>query len=111
MVARPGGNAHEREIVRGRGRGRGHDRQGPVPASHAEGICAAGYRCLSERGQALALVQDDNLDALLARSLNDPAALGRTPAGRGIDEQHRLPRAAGGVPATTQHLLLDPLVR
>ena len=109
VVARPGGNAYERELVRGGGRG--HDRQRPVTAGHAEGICTAGYRCLSERCQALARGQDDNLDTLLARPLNDPAALGRTPAGPGIDKQHRLPRAAGGAPATTQQLLLDPLVR
>jgi len=94
-----------------RGGRRGHDRQGPVPAGHAEGICTFGYRCLNERCQALARGQDDSFDASLARSLNDPVALGRTPAGPGIDEQHRLPRAAGGVPATTQQLLLDPLVR
>jgi hypothetical protein len=106
MIARPGRNAHEREVVRGGGRG--HDREGTVPASHSEGICAASHRCLSERCQALAGGQDDSFNALLARSLNDPAALGGTPAGPGIDKQHRLSRAAYGPPAMTQELAFDP---
>ncbi len=109
VVARPGRNADERKPVRGGGRG--HDSQRPITTSHSEGICTAGYRCLSQRCQALARGQDDNLDPLLARPLNDPVARGRTPARPGIDKQHRLPRAAGGAPATTQQPLLNPLVR
>jgi hypothetical protein len=100
VIARPCRNAHEREVVR-RG-GRSHDREGAVPASHSEGICAAVHRCLSERSQALAGRQDDSFDALLARALNDAAARGRTPAGPGIDKQHRLSRAARITPATTE---------
>ena len=88
MIARPGGNAHEREIVRSRGRG--HDCQGPIATGHAEGIRAAGHCSLSERCEALARDQDDNLDALLARQVNDPVARGRAPARSGIDKQHRL---------------------
>jgi hypothetical protein len=72
VIARPGGDTYERELVRGGGRG--HDREGSVPASHSEGICAAGYRRFSELSQTLAWDQDDNLDILSARPLNDPIA-------------------------------------
>lgn len=109
MIARPGRNAHEREVVGGGDRG--HDREGPVSAGHSKGICAAGHRCVRERCQALAGGQDYSFDALLARSLNDPAARGRTPAGPGIDKQHRLTRAGGGPPATTQQLVFGPFPR
>ncbi len=109
MIARPGRDTHEREVVRGRGPG--HDREGPVPASHSEGICAAGHRCLSKRCQALAGGQNDSFDTLLAGSLNDPAACGRTPARPGIDKQHRLSRPAHGTPATTQQRAFDPFLR
>ena len=109
VIACPCRNAHEREVVRGGGRG--HDREGAVPASHSEGICAAVHRCLSERSQALAGRQDDSFDALLSRALNDATARGRTPAGPGIDKQHRPPRAFGGVPAAAQRVELDPFRR
>ena len=109
VVACAGGNAHEREVVRGRCGG--HDRQRPITASHAEGICAASCGCLSELCQALAGSQNDRLDTQLAGPLNDTAALGRAPPGPGIDEQHRLPRAADGVPAVTQQLMLDAFSR
>ena len=109
MIARPGRNAHEREVVRGSGGG--HDREGTVPAGHSEGICAAGYRSLSERCQVLGGRQDDGFNTLLARSLDDPAALGGPPAGPGIDKQHRLPRAAYGPPATMQQLAFGPFSR
>jgi hypothetical protein len=67
-----------------------------------EGICTFGYCSLSERGQVLARVQDVNVDALLARPLDDPAARGRPPTRPGIDKQHRPSRAAGDMPATTR---------
>lgn len=57
-------------------------------------------------GQALPGGQDDSLDAELARPLNDTTALGRATSGPGIDEQHRLSRAADGIPAVTQLLVL-----
>ena len=60
VIARPSGNAYEREVLSGSCRC--DDREGPIPASHAEGVCAAGYRCLSERCQALARGQDDSFD-------------------------------------------------
>jgi hypothetical protein len=104
VVARPRGNAHERELVRG-GRS-GYDGQGAITPSHTEGICAAGYRCLSERCQVVARGQDDNFDTLLARPLRNPGARGRAPAGPRIDKQHRLSRPADGAPATTQQLAL-----
>ena len=47
VVARPGGNAYEREAARCCDRG--HDRQRPIAAGHAEGICAASCCCLGER--------------------------------------------------------------
>jgi hypothetical protein len=109
MVARAGGDAHEREFVRSRGRG--HNREGPVPASHAEGVCAAGNRCLNERCQALAGVQNDSFDTVLAGPLGDPVARGRTAAGPGIDKQDGLPWTAGGVPAASQQALLDAFWR
>ena len=83
VVARPGRNANERKLVRGGGSG--HDSERPVTTSHSEGICTAGYCCLRERCQVLARSQDDNLDTLLARPLNDPVARGRTPTRPGID--------------------------
>jgi hypothetical protein len=109
MIARPGRDAHEREVVRS-SRG-SHDRQGPVPAGHSKGIGAVGYRSLSKRCQVLAGRQDDGFNAPLARSLNDPAALRGTTTGPGIDKQHRLPRAACGPPATTQELAFGPFSR
>ena len=102
MIARPGRNAHEREVVHSSGRG--HDRQGPVATGHTEGIGAAGHRCLSQRCQVLAGRQNDGFNTLPTRSLNDPAALGGPTTGPGIDKQHRLPRAAYGPPAATQQL-------
>jgi hypothetical protein len=109
VVARPGGNAHERELVRG-GRG-GHDYQRPITPSHSEDICALGRRGLSERCQAVARGQDDNFDALLSRSLNEPVARGGTPAGPRIDKQHRLSRTARGPPATMQQLVFGSFPR
>jgi hypothetical protein len=94
-----------------RGGGGGHDRERPVPASHAKSVCAACYRCPGERWQVLAGGQDDNLDTQSAGPLNDAAALGRTPAGPGIDEQDRLSRAAGDVPAVTQLVAPGPFSR
>ena len=109
MIARPGRNAHEREIVLSGGRG--HDRQGPITTGHSEGICAAGHRCLSQRCQALVRGQDDDFDALLTGSFNDPAARGRTAAGSGIDKQHGPSRAARGAPATTHQFVFCPFPR
>jgi hypothetical protein len=106
VVARPRGDADERKLVRGSDRG--HDSERPITTSHSEGICTAADRSLSERCQVLARGQDDNLDPLLARPLNDPVARGRTPSRPGIDKQHWLSWAAGGAPATTQQPLLNP---
>jgi hypothetical protein len=47
VVTRPGGDAHEREVVR-RG-GCAHDGERPITTCHSEGISTAGYCCLSER--------------------------------------------------------------
>jgi hypothetical protein len=106
VVARPGGDAHERELVRGRSSG--HNSERPITASHSEGICTFGYCCLSERSQVLARVQDVNVDALLARPLNDPAARGRPVTRPGIDKQHRPSRAAGDAPAMIRQPVANP---
>jgi hypothetical protein len=106
VVPRPGGNTHERKLMRGRSGG--HDSERPITTSHSEGICTFGYRRLSEHRQVLARGQDDNLEPLLARPLNDPAARSRTPTRPGIDKQHRPSRAAGGAPATTQQPMANP---
>jgi hypothetical protein len=79
----------------------------PSPPGMPRGICAAGYRCMSERCQVLARGQDDIFDTLLARPLRHPGARGHAPARPGIDKQHRLSRPADGAPATTQQLALD----
>ena len=109
VVARPGGNAYERQTVRCCDHG--HDCQRPIAAGDAEGICAAFCCCLGERGKALAGAQNDNVDTLLAGPLNESAALGRTPAGPGIHKQHRLSQAAGGVPSTMPQVLPGPFSR
>jgi hypothetical protein len=106
VIARPGGDAHERKLVRSRGSG--HDSERPITTCHSEGICTFGYCCLSERCQVLARVQDVNVDALLARPFNDPVARGRTPTRPGIDKQHRSSRAAGGAPAMTRQPVINP---
>ena len=91
--------------------GRGHDREGPVPARHAESVCAAAYRCPGERWQALAGGQNDRLDTLFAGPLDDAAALGRAPARPRIDKQHRPSRAADSAPAVARRLVPGPFSR
>ena len=91
VVARAGGNAHERHAVLRGNRGDGGLRS--VAARHADDAGTVTDRRLCDRRQIVTGLQHDRLDATGAALRDEIAAFGLAAAGAQVDDQHGVVRA------------------
>ncbi len=87
VVARPGGNADERESVGARNRC--HESKRTVSARHPERVGRAGHRRLDEGTQLLPLRLDNRVDAPFPGRLGKARTHSRPAPGSGVDEENR----------------------